>query len=167
MKKCRFFFLHQFWNICIKTSLYYHLQKLQCKLSVFGTSGYQRNLKFSWGGWKGGFECSGPFYLKMWVGVARMVQSILYSYWSNCLYLICISMTLKSLKLSSKWVVAELSSSIFEGDMKNNVWLSELNGRKKNTSWKCWKRSCYRNKCLKLVKFNAIAKFFFPDLKKW
>ena len=75
--------------------------------------------------------------------------------------------TTKSLKLSSKWVVAELSCSIYEGDMKNNVWLSKLNRRKKNSSWKCWKRSCYRNKCLKPVKFNGIEKFFFPNIKKW
>ena len=64
VKKCRFFFLHQFGNICLESSLYYHSEKLQCKSSVFGTSGYQQNLKFPWGGIKGGFECSGPFYLK-------------------------------------------------------------------------------------------------------
>ena len=40
-------------------------------------------------------------------------------------------MKLKSLKLSSKWVVAELSSSIFGGDMRNNVQLSELKKGKK------------------------------------
>ena len=125
------FFLHQFWYVCIDCSLYYHIQTLQCKASVLGASRCQRNLKFSWGGRKGGFECSGPFYLKISMGVARKVQSSLHSNWSNWLYIICIYMKLKSLKLSSKWVVAELSSSIFGGDMKKNVRLSELKKRKK------------------------------------
>ena len=84
-----------------------------------------------WEGWKEWFKCAGPFHLNTSVGVARKARSKLYHGWSNCLHLLCIFIKLKSLKLSSKRVVTELSSSIFGEDMKKNFRLSKSKERKK------------------------------------
>ena len=124
-EKMQFFFLLQFGHICIECSLYYHVQKFPWKWSVLGTSGNQQDLKFPRGGWNGGFECSLPFYFKISVGAPRKAHSHLHCDWCDCLHLISVNIKLNSLKLSSKWVVAELSSSIFEGDMNKNVRLSK------------------------------------------